>query len=89
MVAMAEEAQRRFRAKIETGLGSVPAADLLAGFHAFRLACLRWATAQPRACPDHLQRARFRPWRWRVEEREIERVAEAVLDLFIAGVAKP
>lgn len=27
--------------------------------------------------------------RWRVEENEIERVAEGVLDLFIAGVAKP
>ncbi|WP_194392444.1 hypothetical protein [Bradyrhizobium sp. CCBAU 51765] len=38
MVAVAEEAQRRFRAKIETALGSVPAADPLAGFQAFRLA---------------------------------------------------
>ncbi|WP_271530809.1 hypothetical protein [Bradyrhizobium sp. CCBAU 25338] len=27
--------------------------------------------------------------RWRVEENEVERVAEGVLDLFIAGVAKP
>lgn len=26
---------------------------------------------------------------WRVEQREIERVAHGVLDLFIAGVAKP
>ncbi|MGY8632190.1 TetR/AcrR family transcriptional regulator [Bradyrhizobium sp. 14AA] len=146
MAAVAEEAQRRFRAEIEAALGAAPAVDPLARFRAFGLAYLRWAMRNPahfeiistgryfahgssteltrdnaelialtegilvEAAEQGLLRwadlkriqiagralvygfARMNldghfP-RWGVEEGEIERMAEGVLDLFIAGIAK-
>src|SRR5439155_12866363 len=47
MTAVAEEAQRRFRAEIETALAEAPAGDPLARFRAFGLAYLRWAMRNP------------------------------------------
>src|SRR5262249_20156961 len=47
MAAVAEEAQRRFRAEIEVALGQAPAADPLARLRAFGLAYLRWAMRNP------------------------------------------
>lgn len=147
MAAAAEEAQRRFRAEIETALAEAPAAGPLARFRAFGLAYLRWAMRNPahfeiistgryfahgssagltrdnaelialteailaEAAERGLLRSadlkriqlagralvygfarmsldRHFP-RWGVEAHEIERMAEGVLDLFIAGIAKP
>ncbi len=47
MNAVAEEAQRRFRAEIERALAAAPAADPLARFRALGLAYLRWAMRNP------------------------------------------
>ena len=47
MNAVAEEAQRRFRAEIETALGEAPAGDPLARFRHLGLAYLRWAMRNP------------------------------------------
>ncbi len=47
MTAVAEEAQRRFRAEIETALAEVPADDPLRRFRSFGLAYLRWAMRNP------------------------------------------
>ena len=47
MTAMAEEAQRRFRAEIETALAATPAGDPLERFRSFGLAYLRWAMKNP------------------------------------------
>ena len=60
MTAVAEEAQRRFRAEIDAALAEVPDSDPLARFRALGLAYLRWAMQQPRAFRDHLQRPLFR-----------------------------
>jgi AcrR family transcriptional regulator len=147
MSAVAEEAQRRFRAEIEVALDQAPAADPFGRFRAFGLAYVRWARRNPahfeiistgryfahgssaeltrdnaelialtegiliEAAKQGLLRsadlkriqiagralvygfARMNldghlP-RWGVEEGEIERMAEGVIDLFIAGIAKP
>jgi AcrR family transcriptional regulator len=47
MQAVAEEAQRRFRAEIEVGLSDAPAGDPLARFRALGLAYVRWAIRNP------------------------------------------
>src|SRR6201985_3281490 len=47
MTAVAEEAQRRVRAEIETALAEAPAGDPLKRFRAFGLAYLRWAIKNP------------------------------------------
>jgi AcrR family transcriptional regulator len=47
MLAVAEEAQRRFRAEIETALAHVPPDDPLRRFRNFGLAYLRWAMRNP------------------------------------------
>jgi len=47
MLAVAEEAQRRFRAEIETALKEAPADDPLKRFRNFGLAYLRWAMRNP------------------------------------------
>jgi AcrR family transcriptional regulator len=47
MTAVAEEAQRRFRAEIEAALRTAPARDPLRRFRAFGLAYLRWAMKNP------------------------------------------
>src|SRR5882724_10787685 len=47
MTAVAEEAQRRFRAEIEVALSEVPAGDPLARFRALGMAYLRWAMRNP------------------------------------------
>src|SRR3954471_17286990 len=47
MQAVAEEAQRRFRAEIEAGLAGAPAGDPLVRFRSLGLAYLRWAMRNP------------------------------------------
>src|SRR5260221_13410118 len=47
MTAVAEEAQRRFRAEIDAALSEAPADDPLARFRSFGLAYLRWAMRNP------------------------------------------
>src|SRR5215475_3016792 len=47
MAAVAQEAQRRFRAEIDTALAQVAPADPLARLRAFGLAYLRWAMRNP------------------------------------------
>jgi AcrR family transcriptional regulator len=47
MQAVAEEAQRRFRAEIEAALAGAPAADPLGRFRCLGLAYLRWAMRNP------------------------------------------
>jgi AcrR family transcriptional regulator len=47
MLAVAEEAQRRFRAEIEAALAPVPADDPLKRFRNLGLAYLRWAMKNP------------------------------------------
>ncbi len=47
MQAVAEEAQRRFRAEIEAALAEAPADDPLARFRCLGLAYLRWAMRNP------------------------------------------
>ncbi|EJN15109.1 transcriptional regulator, tetR family [Bradyrhizobium sp. YR681] len=147
MAAVAEEAQRRFRAEIEVVLGQIPATDPLARFRAFGLAYLRWAMRNPahfeiistgryfvhgssaeltrdnaelvalteRMLADAAAQGLLRSTdlkriqiagralvygfarmnldghfpRWGVDEDEVERMAEEVIDLFIAGIAKP
>jgi AcrR family transcriptional regulator len=146
MVAVAEEAQRRFRVEIAVALADAPLADPLARFRAFGLAYVRWAMRNPAhfeiistgryfahdssaeltrdnaelvalterllaeaAAQGLLRSADLKRIqiagralvygfarmnldghfpRWGVAEGEIERMAEAVIDLFIAGIAK-
>jgi AcrR family transcriptional regulator len=146
MAAVAEEAQRRFRAEIETALGGARATDPLDRFRAFGLAYLRWAMRNPahfeiistgryfahgssaeltrdnaeliamteQMLTDAAEQGLLRSTdlkriqiagralvygfarmnldghfpRWGVEEGEIERMAEGVIDLFIAGIVK-
>ena len=47
MSAVAEEAQRRFRAEIEAALTEAPAGDPLGRFHCLGLAYMRWAMRNP------------------------------------------
>jgi AcrR family transcriptional regulator len=47
MIAVAEEAQRRFRGELEAALAPVPAGDPLARFRALGLGYLRWAMRNP------------------------------------------
>jgi AcrR family transcriptional regulator len=47
MTAVAEEAQRRFRAEIDAALAAAPPGDPLARFRSFGLAYLRWAMRNP------------------------------------------
>jgi AcrR family transcriptional regulator len=47
LTAVAEEAQRRFRAEIEAALARAPAGDPLARFRCLGLAYLRWAMRNP------------------------------------------
>jgi AcrR family transcriptional regulator len=47
MNAVAEEAQRRFRAEIEAALSAAPAGDPLGRFRCLGLAYLRWAMKNP------------------------------------------
>jgi AcrR family transcriptional regulator len=144
--AVAEEAQRRFRAEIEAALAAAPAGDPLGRFRCLGLAYLRWAMRNPthfeiissRRLFDHDQAAAISSDnaellalteqtlaeafaagqlrsadlkqvqiagralvygfarmnidghfpRWGVAGPEAERTAEAVLDLFIEGIAK-
>jgi AcrR family transcriptional regulator len=47
MIAVAEEAQRRFRAEIAAAIAQVPGGDPLARFRAIGVAYLRWAMRNP------------------------------------------
>jgi AcrR family transcriptional regulator len=47
LAAVAEEAQRRFRAEIDKALAKAPADDPLQRFHCLGLAYVRWATRNP------------------------------------------
>ncbi|MEH2507080.1 AcrR family transcriptional regulator [Bradyrhizobium sp. AZCC 1578] len=143
--AVAEEAQRRFRAEIEAALAAAPASDPLGRFRCLGLAYLRWAMRNPthfeiissRRLFDHDQSAAIASdnaelialteqtlaeafaagqlrsadlkqvqiagralvygfarmnidghfTRWGVAGPEAERTAEAILDLFIEGIA--
>ena len=146
MNAVAEEAQRRFRAEIEAALAEAPASDPLGRFRRLGLAYLRWAMKNPthfeiissRRFFDHdkaagvsqdnaelidlaertlaeafaqgqlrssdLKRVQIAGRalvygfarmnidghfpRWGIAGAEAERTAEAILDLFIEGIAK-
>lgn len=146
MTAVAEEAQRRFRAEIDAALAKAPANDPLGRFRSFGLAYLRWAMKNPahfeiistgrhfdhdgaralsqdnaelialteRMLADAHAQGQLRPAdlkevqiagralvygfarmnidghfpRWGVPKAGIEEMAEAVIDLFIAGIGK-
>jgi len=146
MNAVAEEAQRRFRAEIATALADVRDGDPLGRFRGFGVAYVRWAMRNPthfeiissRRLFDHDQAAgvsrdnfelidmigqtlaeafaqgQLRPAdlkqvqiagralvygfarmkidghfpRWGIAEAEADRTAEAIIDLFIEGIAK-
>ena len=146
MTAVAEEAQRRFRAEIDAALADAPPGDPLARFRKLGLAYLRWAMRNPahfeiistgryfdhdRAAElsrdnagligmtGHLLAEAFAAGqlrvvdlkrvqlagralvygfarmnidghlpRWGVAEADVERSAEAILDLFIEGIAR-
>src|ERR1700761_5109612 len=146
MTAVAEEAQRRFRAEIDAAIARAPASDPLKRFRSFGLAYLRWAMKNPahfeiistgrhfdhdgakalsqdnaelialterilaeahaqgqlRSADLKLMQIAGRALvygfarmnidghfpRWGVAKGEIEPMAEAVLDLFIAGIGK-
>jgi AcrR family transcriptional regulator len=147
MIAVAEEAQRRFRAEIDAALAEVPADNPLRRFRAFGLAYLRWATRNPAhfeiissgrsfdhdgaaelsrdnaeliamtegMLADAFAQGQLKPSdlktvliagralvygfarmnldghfpRWGLAQADIERTAQAILDLFIDGIAKP
>jgi AcrR family transcriptional regulator len=146
MTAAAWEAQRRFRAEIDTAMADAPANDPLGRFRSFGLAYLRWAMRNPAHFEiissgryfDHdsaadlsrdnaelialaermladafaagaLRTNELKPVliagralvygfarmnidghfpRWGVADADAERTAEAILDLFIEGIAK-
>jgi AcrR family transcriptional regulator len=146
MTAVAEEAQRRFRAEINAAIAKAPAGDPLKRFRSFGLAYLRWAMKNPahfeiistgrhfdhdgakvlsddnselivlteRILAEAQAQGQLRSAdlkriqiagralvygfarmnidghfpRWGVPRGEIEPMAEAVLDLFIAGIGK-
>jgi AcrR family transcriptional regulator len=145
MTAVAEEAQRRFRAEIDAALSEAPAGDPLARFRCCGLAYLRWAMRNPahfeiissgksfdhdratelsrdnaeligitgRLLADAFAQGQLRVTdlkrvqiagralvygfarmnidghfpRWGIAAADAERTAEAVLDLFIEGIA--
>ncbi len=152
MTAVAEEAQRRFRAEIQTALAEATAGGLLSRdplrrFRKLGLAYLRWAMRNPahfeiissaryfdhdgatelsrdnaeliamteRLLAEAFAQGQLRPSdlktvqiagralvygfarmnldghfpRWGVADNDVERTAEAVLDLFIGGIARP
>jgi AcrR family transcriptional regulator len=147
MTAVAEEAQRRFRAEIEAALAEAPGDDPLKCFRSFGLAYLRWAMTNPAhfeiissgrhfdhdgaaalsrdnaeliALTERMLTEAFKKGqlkrvdlkqvqiagralvygfarmnvdghfpRWGVAKGEVGRMAEAVIDIFIAGIAKP
>jgi AcrR family transcriptional regulator len=146
MTAVAEEAQRRFRAEIDAALSEVPDGDPLARFRCLGLAYLRWAMRNPahfeiissgkyfdhdqatelsrdnseligmteRTLADAFAKGQLRSGdlkrvqiagramvygfarmnidghfpRWGIAEADAERTAEAILDLFIEGIAR-
>ena len=146
MMAVAEEAQRRFRAEIDTALAEAPPGDPLARFRKLGLAYLRWAMRNPahfevissgryfnhdraaelsrdnagligmtgRLLAEAFAAGQLRVVdlkrvqlagralvygfarmnidghlpRWGVAEADVERSAEAILDLFIEGIAR-
>jgi AcrR family transcriptional regulator len=146
MTAVAEEAQRRFRAEIDAALAEAPAGDPLSRFRKLGLAYLRWAMRYPahfeiistaryfdhagaveltrdnaeliamteRLLAEAFAQGQLRSAdlktvqtagralvygfarmnidghfpRWGVAENDIARTAEAVLDLFIDGIAR-
>jgi AcrR family transcriptional regulator len=146
MTAVAEEAQRRFRAEIDAALAAAPADDPLARFRSLGLAYLRWAMRNPthfeiissgrffdhdraaalsrdnaeligmteRMLAEASAQGQLRVAdlkqvqiagralvygfarmnidghlpRWGVAEAEAERTAQAILDLFLEGIAK-
>ena len=146
MTAVAEEAQRRFRAEIDAALAQAPAGDPLARVRCIGAAYLRWAMRNPahfeiissgrffdhdksaelsrdnaeligmteQALADAFAQGQLRAAdlkrvqiaaralvygfarmnidghfpRWGIAEAEAERTAEAILDLFIEGIAK-
>jgi len=146
MQAVAEEAQRRFRAEIEAALAEAPAGDPLGRFRCLGLAYLRWAMRNPthfevissrrffdhdravaissdnaelialteRTLAEAAAAGQLRPAdlkqvqiagralvygfarmnidghfpRWGVAGAEAGRTAEAIVDLFIEGIAK-
>jgi AcrR family transcriptional regulator len=145
LAAVAEEAQRRFRAEIDVALADAPAGDPLARFRRIGLAYLRWAIRNPthfeiissgryfdhdnaarvsrdnaelieiteRTLADAHAQGQLRSCdlkrvqiagralvygfarmnidghfpRWGIAPAEAERTAEAILDLFIEGIA--
>ncbi|WJR76920.1 TetR/AcrR family transcriptional regulator [Bradyrhizobium sp. NP1] len=147
MTAVAEEAQRRFRAEIDRALGEAATDDPLRRFRSFGLAYLRWAMRNPAhfeiissgrhfnhdaaaalsrdnadliatveatlaqaLAAGSLRTGELKPLliaaralvygfarmkidghfpRWGVADSEVERTAEAVIDLFIAGIRRP
>ena len=147
MTAVAEEAQRRFRAEIAAALAEAPAGDPLARFRCIGLAYLRWAMRNPthfeiissgryfdhdkaaelsrdnaevigmteRTLAEAFAQGQLRICdlkqvqiagralvygfarmnidghfpRWGIAPGEAERTAEAILDLFIEGIARP
>jgi AcrR family transcriptional regulator len=146
LTAVAEEAQRHFRAEIEAALAEAPAGDPLARFRCIGLAYLRWAMRNPahfeiissgryfdhdkatelsrdnsevismteRALAEAGAQGQLRPSdlkqvqiagralvygfarmnidghfpRWGIADAQAERTAEAIIDLFIEGIAK-
>ena len=146
MQAVAEEAQRRFRAEIGVALSDAPAGDPLARFRALGLAYVRWAMRNPthfeilssrrffdhdkdagvsadnselielteRTLAEAFAQGQLRSGdlkavqiagralvygfarmnidghfpRWGVAAPEAERTAEAIIDLFIEGIAR-
>ena len=146
MQAVAEEAQRRFRAEIEAALSEAPVGDPLGRFRCLGLAYLRWAMRNPthfeiissrrffdhdmadgvssdnaeliglteRTLAEAFEQGQLRSPdlkrvqiagralvygfarmnidghfpRWGVAGTETERTAEAIIDLFIEGIAK-
>jgi AcrR family transcriptional regulator len=147
LTAVAEEAQRRFRAEIAAAMAELPGADPLARFRCLGIAYLRWAMRNPahfevissgkyfahdaaprltkdnaeiiamteQALADAFAQGRLRVSdlkrvqiagralvygfarmnidghfpRWGVADAEAGQIAEAILDLFIDGIAKP
>jgi AcrR family transcriptional regulator len=147
MTAVAEEAQRRFRAEIDAALAKTPAGDPLARFRGIGLAYLRWAMRNPahfeiissgryfahdeagelsrdnaeligmteRLLAEAFALGQLRVVdlkrvqiaaralvygfarmnldghlpRWGVADAEIERAGQAIIDLFIEGIAAP
>jgi AcrR family transcriptional regulator len=146
MNAVAEEAQRRFRAEIEAALAQAPVDDPLARFRHLGLAYLRWAMHNPthfeiissrhffdhdksnrvshdnkelidltaRTLAEAFAKGQLRPTdlkqvqiaaralvygfarmnidghfpRWGVADADAELTAEAIIDLFIAGIIR-